>query len=119
MTLTKNIAKNSVVILVPAAVISMFLPWQNLPFSILIGGLLGILNIKALSWSVEGVLGTSSANAKMLFFSQFRFMILALSLVVLAYMGLVNIAGLIIGFTIVFLQVLIVGFRQAKKASGS
>ena len=119
MTLIKKIAKNSAFVLVPAAVISAFLPWQNLPFSILIGGLLGILNIKALSWSVEGVLGTSSANAKMLFFSQFRFMILALSLVVLAYMGLVNIAGLIIGFTIVFLQVLIVGFRQAKKASGS
>jgi hypothetical protein len=116
MDLIKKITRNSAVILIPAAAVSAFLPWENLPFSILISGLLGILNIRALSWSVEGILGTSYANAKMLFFSQFRFVILLICLVVLVYLKLVNVAGIIIGFTIVFLQVLIVGYREARKS---
>ncbi len=119
MDLIKKIARNAAFVLIPAAILSAFLPWENLPFSILIGGLLGVLNIKALAWSVEGILGTPYSSAKMLFFSQFRFVILLLALVVLIYLKLVNIVGIFIGFTIVFLQVLIVGYRQAKKSSRS
>lgn len=115
MDLIKKIATNSAITLIPAAVISAALPWENLPFSILIGGLLGVLNIKALSWSVEGILGTPHMNAKMLFFSQFRFVILLIVLIGLFYLRLVNIAGIVIGFTLVFLQVLIVGYREAGK----
>ena len=112
----KAIARNSAIILVLSAVISAFLPWQDLPFSILAGGLLGILNIKALAWGVEGALGTAHASAKALFFSQFRFVMLVLIIAVLAYLKLVTISGLMLGFSIVFLQVLISGLRQAKKS---
>jgi hypothetical protein len=115
--LIKGIARNSVIILIPAAIISAFLPWENFPFSILIGGLLGILNLRALAWSIEGILGTSHASGKMLFFSQFRFVMLMLILIALAYLKLVSIIGIIIGFTVVFSQVLFVGIRHAKKSS--
>jgi hypothetical protein len=115
MNLTRDIARNSAFILIPAAVISAFLPWENLPFSILIGGLLGILNVKALAWSLEGVLGTSHANAKMLFFAQFRFVMLIIIVTALAYLKLVTIPGLLAGFSVVFLQVLITGLRHAKR----
>ncbi|MBI5074651.1 MAG: hypothetical protein HZB62_05725 [Nitrospirae bacterium] len=117
MTMIKKIARNTAIILIPAAIISAFLPWEDLPFSILIGGLLGILNIRALAWSVEGIIGTSSVNMKMLFFSQFRFVMLALIVVLLAYLRLVTIPGIMAGFSVVFSQVLFVGMIQAKKPS--
>lgn len=113
----KNIARNTAIILIPAALIAAFLPWENLPFSILIGGVLGILNIRALAWSIEGILGTSSVNMKMLFFSQFRFVMLALVVVLLAYLRLVTIPGIMAGFSVVFSQVLFVGMTHAKKSS--
>jgi len=115
----RKIARNTAIILIPAAIASAFLPWENLPFSILIGGLLGILNIRALAWSTEGIIGTSAVSMKMLFFSQFRFVMLALIVVLLAYLRLVTIPGIMAGFTVVFTQVLFVGMRQAKKPSDS
>jgi len=111
----KKIARNTAVILIPAAVVAAFLPWENLPFSMLIGGLLGILNIRALAWSIEGIIGTSSVNMKMLFFSQFRFVMLALIVVLLAYLRLATIPGIMAGFSVVFSQVLFVGMSQARK----
>lgn len=109
----KKISRNTAIILIPAAVVSAFLPWENLPFSLLIGGLLGILNIRALAWSIEGILGTSSVNMKMLFFSQFRFVMLALIVVLLAYLRLVTILGIMAGFSVVFFQILFVGHQNA------
>lgn len=111
----KKIVRNTAVILIPAAVVAAFLPWEDLPFSMLIGGLLGILNIRALAWSIEGIIGTSSVNMKMLFFSQFRFVMLALIVVLLAYMRLVTIPGIMAGFSVVFSQVLIVGMIHTRK----
>ena len=109
----KKIARNTAFILIPAAAAALLLPWKNLSFSLLIGGLLGILNIKALAWSIEGIIGTSSVKMKMLFFSQLRFVILALIVILLAYLRLVTIAGIMAGFSVVFFQVLFVGHRNA------
>jgi Na+/H+ antiporter NhaC len=92
MNLTRDIARNSVFILIPAATISAFLPW-----------------------SIKGILGTSHANAKMLFFAQFRFVIFILIITALAYLKLVTIPGLIAGFSIVFVQVLITGLKHARR----
>ena len=113
--LIKDIARNSVYLLIPAAVISAFLPWEDLPFSILVGGLLGILNLKALAWSVEGTIGTPRPSMKMLFFGQFRLAALFLVIALLAYLRLISIIGLLAGFSIVFFQVLITGVKHGRK----
>jgi len=109
----KKIARNTAIILIPAALIAAFLPWENLSFSILIGGLLGILNIRALAWSIEGILGTAAVNMKMLFFSQFRFVMLTIIVITLAYLRLINLIGIMAGFSVVFFQLLYVGYRNA------
>jgi hypothetical protein len=113
MTVIKKIARNTALILIPAAIVAAFLPWANLSLSILIGGLLGILNLRGLAWTVEGTIGAPSANIRMLFFSQFRFVMLAFIVVLLAYLRLVTIAGIMAGFSVVFFQVLFVGHRNA------
>ena len=114
----RKIARNSACILIPAAAASFLLPWENLPFSILAGGLLGILNIRALAWSVAAIVGGPSVGLKMLFFSQFRFVILTLVIVLLLYLRLVMLSGIMAGFTVVFIQVAFVGLKEAGKASG-
>ncbi len=115
MDLIKGIVRNSALVLLPAAAVSAFLPWDKLPASILVGGLLGILNIKALAWSIGGILGTAHANAKLLFVSQFRFVMVVIVVVALAALRLVTLPGLLVGFSVVFVQVLIVGLSQAKR----
>jgi hypothetical protein len=101
-------------LLCPLAAASAFIEWKKLPLSIIIGGILGLLNIKALAWSVQGLLGSHKASAKMLFFSQFRLVMLFLVLTMLVYLKLVNIFGILAGFTVVFSMVIIVGLKHSK-----
>ena len=115
MDLIQKINRNSLILLFPLAAFSAFIEWQKLPISILTGGILGLLNIRALAWGVNGLLGTQRASTKVLFFSQFRIVMLFLVLTMLVYLNLVNIFGILAGFTVVFSMVIIEGFKYAKK----
>ena len=116
MELIQKIHRNSLVFLFPLAAASAFIEWRQLPLSILMGGVLGILNIRALAWGVQGVLGSQKSSTKMLFFSQFRLVMLFLILAVLLSLKVVNIFGILAGFTVVFIMVIIEGLRHAKKS---
>jgi hypothetical protein len=50
----------------------------------------------------------------MVFFSQFRLFMLFLILAVLIYLKLVNVFGILIGFTVVFALLMIEGYRLSK-----
>ena len=116
MDLIQKIHRNSLILLFPLAAASAFIEWRQLPLSILMGGVLAILNIRALAWGVQGVLGSQKSSTKMLFFSQFRLVMLFLILAVLLYLRVVNIFGILAGFTSVFIMVIIEGLKHAKKS---
>lgn len=116
MDLIQKIHRNSLILLFPLAAASALIEWKKLPLSILVGGVLGLLNIKALAWGVQGLLGAYKSTAKMLFFSQFRLVILFLILTLLVYLKLVNIFGILAGFTVVFSMVIIEGLKYSKEA---
>ena len=116
MELIRKIHRNSLIVLFPLAAASAFIEWKQLPLSILTGGVLAIMNIRALAWGVEGILGSHRAGTKMLFFSQFRLVMLFLILAVLLYLKVVNIFGVLAGFTVVFIMVVIEGLKHAKKS---
>lgn len=115
MDLVKRVFKRSLLLLIPIALLSALIEWKKLPASILVGGGLALLNIKGLAWGVEGLLGTHKATAKMVFFSQFRLLMLFLILAVLIYLKLVNVFGILIGFTVVFALLMIEGYRLSRK----
>jgi len=115
MDLVKRVFKRSLLLLIPIALLSALIEWKKLPASILIGGGLALLNIKGLAWGVEGLLGTHKATVKMVFFSQFRLFMLFLILAVLIYLKLVNVFGILIGFTVVFALLMIEGYRLSRK----
>jgi hypothetical protein len=115
MDLVRNVFKKATPLLLALAGLSLFIDSQKLPAGILAGGILALLNIKALSWGVQGLLGAERAAAKMVFFSQLRLFLLFLILAALIYLKLVNVFGLLIGFTVVFALLMIEGYRLSRK----
>jgi hypothetical protein len=119
MNLIKKIVSRSVIILVPVALASSLIEWWRFPAGVLAGGFLALLNIKGLAWSVQGLLGTGKATVRMLFFSQFRFIMLFMVLAIILYLRLVNIFGILAGFTVVFAVVIFEGYRDSKEADNT
>lgn len=114
MTLISRISRLSFIVLIPLAVVSGFLEWKKLPLSIIIGGVLGLLNLRVLSWGIGGMLGSSRATGAMVVFSILRLLFLFLVMAILLYLGVITIMGLLIGFTVVFTVLLVEGIKEAK-----
>ena len=116
MELIKRIYKKSFPVLILLALLSAFLEWKKLPLSIIVGGVLCLANIRGLAWGVSGLLGTEKATGRMIFFSMFRLFLLFAILSLLVYLRLVNVFGVLAGFTVIFALLLIEGLKYAKKA---
>ncbi len=101
--MTKRIYKQSIILLLVAAVLSSFYNWKEMPLSIFIGGAISLLNFKGLSWGVHGFLATGGAKGKLIFLSFLRLMGIFATLVFIIYFRLVNVIGLLAGFTTVFI----------------
>ncbi len=119
MELIRSIQRTSLIILLPLAAASLLIETRRLPLGILAGGVLGLLNIRAMAWGIQGLLGTQKTGGLMIFFSQMRMLLLFILLAALAYLKLVNIFGLIAGFTVVFCTVIVTGLRHAKTAGNN
>ncbi len=118
MDLIKRIYKKSLPVLILLALLSSIIEWKKLPISILIGGALGLANIKGLAWGVRGLIGTGKITGKMIIFSMTRLFLLFAILSLLVYLKLVNVFGILIGFTVIFAILMIEGLRYAKDADG-
>ena len=101
--------------LLPAAAVASFFGWWRLPAGVLLGGLLALLNLRGLAWGVRGLLGADRIMAKMIFFSQFRLVMLFMTLALVLYLRLADIFGILAGFSIVFAVVLIEGYRLSSQ----
>jgi len=116
MNLVKRTFKQTVIILVPLSILSAFIEWKRLPLSILVGGILGLVNLRSLARGVEGLMGSyRPTGAKLVVFSLLRLAILACFLAVLLIYRLVNPFGLLIGFTVVFISIMKEGLRATKE----
>jgi hypothetical protein len=115
MILLKRIYKQGILILLPLSVLSGFIEWKKLPFSILIAGILGLVNLRGLVRGVEGLIGTYRPTVKLVIFSLIRLAILASVLTLLFAFKLVNVFGILIGFTVVFIVIIKEGLKVAKE----
>ncbi|MBF0327595.1 MAG: ATP synthase subunit I [Nitrospirae bacterium] len=113
------INRQSAFIVLPLAVVSFFVFEWRFALSVIIGGLIGALNFKGLCWSVNSLLGIEKAETKMMFLSFIRLFIIFSVLVTLAALGILKAAGLLVGFTVVFIIIvkegLLKSIRDAKK----
>jgi hypothetical protein len=115
MEILSGVIKKTVIIIVPAAVIAAFFEWKKLPLGIIAGAGFGILNLRGLVKNVEGFIGSEGLTAKVLLLSMFRLFLLFASITILIWLKLINILGLLFGFTVVFALILVEGLRTSKK----
>ena len=67
-----------------------------------------------LTRNVEGLFGTEKATAKLVIMSMFRLVVLFAAIISLVYYKIVNILGLLFGFTVVFVLIMIEGAKVGK-----
>lgn len=115
MKMIKRVYRNSAFVLVILAAASAFFEWKRLPASILIGGLLALVNLKGLSWGVESLIGSYKATARLVFFSMLRLAMLVFIVAVLLWLKLINVIGIFIGLTVVFTVIMIEGLRASAE----
>lgn len=119
MEILKGVVKKSILIILPLVAVSALIEWKRLPLGIMMGWLLGIINLRALSRNVKGFLGSEKATAKIVFLSMTRLLALFSAIAILVYYRIINIFGLLIGFTVVFVFTLIEGLRaEGQEAKG-
>ncbi len=134
MDLTRKVTKKSLLIMLPLVLLfflmnSFMETWRNehlrflglfgnpalLPMSIVIGWILGIANLKGLVWGIDSLLGTQRANTRLVFLSLFRLGVLFAIIIILAALRLINLLGLLVGMTVVFIVLIIEAIKIAKE----
>lgn len=113
--IVKAVSKQALIILAPLCLLSLFFTGWRFAFSMALGGLVGVGNLGALSWSVTALLGTEKSHTKMLFLSVFKLLIVCSILMALALLRLIIIWGLLPGFTVVMALIIKEGLRTARK----
>jgi hypothetical protein len=110
----RNIYRNALLLLLPMAAISAFWEPRKLPMSVLVGGVLALVNLRGLTRGLENFLGTDKAYVKLMLTGTLRLLLLSAVLVILAASRTVNLLGLLLGFTVVITLVVIDGYRTAR-----
>ncbi len=117
MEMVRRINRISAALLLIAALVSALFDWKKFPLGIIVGGVLALANLKGIQWGVRGIADpevASQMKGRIIFFSLFRLLILFIILAVLLYLRIVNIWGVMIGLTIVFVTTMIEGLREAR-----
>jgi len=115
MEILKGVVKKSIFIIVPAIVLAgYFIEPRQVPLGIFMGWLLGIINFRQLTRNIEGVFGSQKATFKLVFLSLTRLMALFAAIAALLYYRVVNPFGLLFGFSVVFMLVLVEGAKAGK-----
>ncbi len=116
MEILNKVVKKSLIVILPVAAVSAFFEWRRLPLGIITGGVLGILNFRGLVRNVKGLIGSEGLSGKIIFLSLFRLLLLFTVIFILSWLRLINVFGLIFGFTVVFVFILLEGREESKSA---
>ncbi|HCC68593.1 MAG TPA: hypothetical protein DEP99_01740 [Nitrospiraceae bacterium] len=115
MEILKRVVKRSLIVLIIISVLSVFFFDWKIPLSILLGGALGIVNLKGLIWSTEGLLHGQKAKIAIVFSSLIRLFILFLIIFLLIKFDIANIFGLLVGLSVIFFILPVEGFLSERK----
>ncbi len=116
MEILKGVFKKAIFIILPAMLLGgYFIEPRKIPLGIFMGALLGIVNFRQLSRNVEGFFGSQRGTAKLVLTGILRLLFLGAAISFLIYYKVVNVFGLLFGFTVVFILIMVEGFRISKK----
>lgn len=110
-----RIYRQSWILLAIAAVAALIFGDMIFAFSIMLSGALAIFNFRGIVWGVKSLVGTEKSQAKMMVLTMFRMLIMFSVLLILFILKLVNLYGILIGFTIVFVIIVKEGLIASRK----
>lgn len=114
MEILTRVVKKSFMIMLPALAVSYAYQWEKVPAGIIAGWLLGVINLRALSRNVKGLVRSDRAAAKIAILSLIRLVAVLAIIAVLLRFRVIHVFGLLFGFTAVFVLILIEGYRIGK-----
>ncbi len=109
-----RVYKLSAALVVALAAASAFIEPGKLPLGIVMGGVLAALNYRGMARGLRGVLGAEHPTLKIVVLSIIRLSVLFAVIITLAVMRLVDMIGLLVGFTAVVVVVVLEGLRVAR-----
>ncbi len=117
MDMVSRIRKKSLMVLIPLAVVGAFVDFKTIPISVVLGGAIGLVNLKAIQWGVNAMVrpeDTTGAKGKLVFFSMLRLLGIFVLLAVLLKLRLINILAVLVGLTVVFVFIIFEGYRETR-----
>jgi len=115
MDLIRGVIKKSLFIIIPVSIFSLVYFDKKVFIGLISGWLIGIINLRQLAKNIHNFLGSTGARFKIISLSILRLSILFIAIFLLVYEKIVNIFGLLAGFTVVFIFVIIEGLKVAQK----
>lgn len=115
MELIRRVSRRSLALVGLLGVGSIFLKGQNLPPSVLVGGVLGVINIRWMARGLGPLLGETPPASKIWFLSAFRLVIICTIIIALAATGRLNLLAFLAGFSAVVAVVVWEGAQAARK----
>jgi hypothetical protein len=98
---------------------ALFVEPVKLPLSIIVGGLLALVNFSGLRRGIQKHLNAYRPTMKLFFLSIFRLFIVFAIIIALAVGRAVNLLGLAAGFTVVLAMLTLEGLKAAQKEQGA
>ena len=111
MEILKRVIKKSAIIILPAIVSAFLYEPRKLPLGIFLGWVFGLFNLRALTRNVEGLVGSEKGAPRIVLLNIARLLMLSAAIFLLVYNRIVNVFGLLIGFTVVLALLLIEGMK--------
>lgn len=115
MEIIRRLYRQSAFVVIPLALLSAFIEWKKLPISIVLGALLGLLNLKGLSSGIERLIHSRKATMKIVVLTLIRLSVLFSIIIIVSALRLVNILGLVAGFTVVFALLMKEGLKVSSE----
>ncbi len=114
MEILRRVVNKSLIIILPAAALSAFFEWKKLPAGIIAGGAFGLFNLRSLVRKAEGLIGSEKATARLIVQSMTRLLIIGALIFVLIWLNIINVIGMLFGFTVVLVLILYEGLKEGK-----
>jgi hypothetical protein len=111
----KRISIQSLIAVSIAAVAALIFADIIFAFSIILSGTLGLLNFRGIVWGAKGLVGSEKPQFKMVVLTTFRMLIMFSLLLVFFILKILNLFGVLAGFTIVFVIIVKEGLMASRK----
>jgi len=107
--------RHAVIVTIAAAALSALIESKRLPVGIIVGGVLAIINIRGLSKGLYNLLSQPHPARRLFMAGTFRLMMLATVITLLAYYRLVDLLGLLAGFAVASMVLIIEGLGAVRR----